>query len=251
MSVTLGRAVRAEWLKFGTLASNTITALAALALIVGLAVVLVAVRAVESTTSPGPALPITDLLTGVSWAQLLLAVLAVVAICSESASGTSRVSFLAVPTRWPVLLGKAAVVGAVSFLIGVLGAGGALAVGAAGGIDVGADAGLAIRLLVGSGVYLGALAVLGLGIGAVVRNLVGGILTVIGVLWLLPMLVVLIPVPEVQRLAAYLPAPAGGLLIAAESPTSSLPPWAGGAVLLAWAAAALVGAVIAVRARDV
>lgn len=244
--LTVGRAARAEWIKFGTLISYPVTAVAALSVIVVLAAVLVWARAGES------AVPSTvELLTGVSWAQLLLPVLAVVFICSEWASGTSRVTFLAAPTRWPVLLGKAAVVGAVSFLVGVLGAAGALLVGAAGGVEVGHDVGLAVRLVAGAGVYLGALAVLALGVGAIVRNLIGGILTVIGFLWVLPLLVALIPSPEVQRLVAYLPTPAGGLLISAETPASQLTPWAGGAVLLAWAGAALVGAVIVLRARDI
>ncbi|MDR6867903.1 ABC-type transport system involved in multi-copper enzyme maturation permease subunit [Microbacterium resistens] len=245
-SVTPARALHAEWLKFRTLASNPLTAFASLGMIVALSGVLVWARAGESvSTSP------VELLTGVSWAQLLLAVLAVVFVCSEWASGTSRVTFLAVPARWPVLLGKAAVVGAVSFVVGALGAAGALALGAAGGVEVSADTGLAIRLVLGAGVYLGALSVLSLGLGAIARNLVGGILTVIGFLWVLPLAVTLIPSPVVQRLIAYLPSPAGGQLLAVENPSAPLTPWAGGAVLLIWSCAALVGATIAVRVRDI
>lgn len=241
---TLGRAVRAEWLKFRTLRSHPATALAALAVIVLLAVVLVVVREDERSATS-----MQELLTGVSWAQMLLALLAVVGVCSEWSSGTSRVTFLSVPARWPVLLGKAAVAGSVSFAVGVVGAAASLAVGAAGGI--GEDAGLAIRLMLGSGAYLGGLSLLALGIGAVVRNLVGGILAAIGFLWVTPFAAALVPLTEVQRLVAYLPVPAGGRLIAAEGGEAALTPLAGGAVLLAWAAASLIGAAIALRARDV
>lgn len=257
----IGRALRAEWLKFGTLASHPITALSALAIIIGLAAVLVWTRAAESSAPTAP-----ELLTGASWAQLLLAVLAVVFVCSEWVSGTSRVTFLAVPRRWPVLLGKATVLGVVSFLVGALGAAGALGVGTLGvGTDVagrgadlasvaepaGADAGLAIRLVLGAGIYLGALAVLALGIGTLVRNLIGAILTSIGFLWVLPLAVTLVPVPAAQRIVAVLPVPAGGLLLVAEQLDSPLTAWGGVVVLLAWAGAALACAVLALRTRDI
>lgn len=244
--LTPGRAVRAEWLKFATLTANPVAASAALLMIVALAGVLVWARSGE------PAQPtMVELLNGVSWAQLLVAVLAAVFICSEWSSGTGVVTFLAAPTRWPVLLGKVSVMGTVAFLIGVIGASGALLVGAGGGVDPGTDPALAVRLVVGSGVYLAGLAVIAVGIGAVVRNLVAGILTVLGFLWLFPLAVTMIPSPQVQRLVAYLPSPAGGVLIAAENPTALLTPWAGAAVLLTWAGAAVLAAVIALRASDV
>ncbi|PKI89863.1 hypothetical protein CW368_11895 [Actinomycetales bacterium SN12] len=245
--VSVARVVRSEWVKFATLASNWITAAAAAAVIVLLAAVVVWARAADSSAVVMP-----DLLAGVSWAPMLLAVLATVAICSEWASGTSRVTFLAVPVRWPVLVGKAFVLGGISFLIGSIGAGCALAVGAvAGAVEVGADPSLAARLFVGTGLYLSALSVLAIGIGALVRNLVAGILTVIGILWVLPFVVAMIPVAEVQTLVAYLPTPAGGVLLGPEAAATTLTPWGGFAVLVAWSTTAFIAAVLALGARDV
>jgi ABC-2 type transport system permease protein len=245
-SLSATRVVRAEWTKFRTLPSNLITVTITFATIVGLAGVLLATIADDGT----PLAPI-DLLAGVSWAQFLPAVLGVVAICSEWAAGTSRPTFLAVPTRWPVLAGKVAVVGVVTFVAGTAGAAGALALGAAAGVDVGADPALVIRIVSGTGLYLGTIAVLALGIGAIVRNLVGSILTALGFLWIAPFAAAMIPVPEVQELATYLPTSAGVLLITPENPAVDLTPWGGYAVLLAWAATALAGALLALRARDV
>ncbi|MFM9597339.1 hypothetical protein ACKI1O_49345, partial [Streptomyces scabiei] len=91
-----GRVMRAEWVKFGTLISNPLTTLLAFLLITALAVVLVWARRNESAV---PA--ITELLTGASWAQMVVAVLAAVFACTEWSSGTSQVTFLAAPTRWP------------------------------------------------------------------------------------------------------------------------------------------------------
>lgn len=240
------RVVRAEWTKFRTLPSNLITVTITFGTIVGLAGVLLVTIADQDT-----ALAPIDLLAGVSWAQFLPAVLGVVAICSEWVAGTSRATFLAVPTRWPVLAGKAAVVGIVTCVAGSAGAAGALAMGAAAGVDVGADPALMIRVVSGTGLYLGTIAVLALGIGAVVRNLVGSILTAVGFLWIAPFIVAMIPVPEVQALASYLPTSAGVLLITPDNPAVELTPWGGYAVLLAWAATALAAALLTLQARDV
>lgn len=242
---TPARVMRAEWVKFGTLPSNPLTIFVAFALIAGLAVLLVFVRGTESATPT-----ITELLTGASWAQMLVAVLAAVFVCTEWSSGMSQVTFLAAPTRWPVLIGKAAVMGVTALLAGTLGAGGALAAGALGGVDVAAEMGLAVRIVFGTGLYLTGIAVLAVGIGVLVRNLIAGILTVIGFIWVLPLAITLITWEPVQHIVPYLPSPAGGLLIAAESPASELSPWGGGAVLFAWALAGLVAAALVLRHRD-
>lgn len=246
IGATPGRAMQAEWVKFGTLISNPLTVIVAFLLIAGLGVLLVWARATESITPTT-----TELLTGASWAQMLIAVLAAVFACSEWSSGMSRVTFIAAPTRWPVLLGKAVVMGVVAFLAGALGAGGALMAGAIGGVDVTADTELATRLVFGSGIYLAGIAILAVGIAVIVRNLIAGILTVIGFIWVLPLAVTLIPWDAIQHVVPYLPSPAGGLLIVAENPASQLSAWGGGAVLFVWAIASLLIAALVLRSRDV
>lgn len=245
------RAIHAEWIKFGSLPANRVAVVVASATIVALAAMLLSARANEGTApTPTP----TELLGGVSWAQLVLVVLAVVTVCSEWSSGTSRITFLAVPARWPVLAGKASVVGTVGLAAGAAGAAAALALGAvtapATGPDLSAEPALVARLIAGAGLYLGTLAVLALGIAAVVRDLAGSILAVAGFLWVAPFAVAMIPVPEVQELAPYLPTSAGVLLIAPDG-GGALTPWGGYAVLLAWTACALAAAVVTLRARDV
>lgn len=240
------RVMRAEWVKFGTLVSNPLTMFVAFLVIVGLAVLLVWARGTESMTPT-----MVELLTGASWAQMLVAVLAAVFACSEWSSGTSQVTFLAAPSRWPVLIGKAVVMGVTAWGAGALGAGGALVAGAIGGVDVAGEPGLAVRLVCGTGVYLAGIAILAVAIGVLVRNLVAGILAVIGFIWVLPLAITLVPWEPIQRVVPYLPSPAGGLLIAAEQPASELDPWGGGAVLLAWAVASLVAAAWVLRRRDV
>lgn len=240
------RAVRAEWVKFGSLPSHTVAAVLASATIVALAALLVTVRTSEGT-APTP----TELLSGVSWAQFVLVVLAVVTVCSEWSSGTSRTTFLAVPARWPVLAGKVTVVGAVGLVAGTAGGAGALALASAAGVDLGSAPALTARLIAGAGLYLGTLAVLALGIATIVRDLAGAVLTVAGFLWVAPFVAAMVPLAPVRELAPYLPTSAGVLLIAPETADAALTPWGGYAVLLAWTAAALAGAVVTLRTRDV
>ena len=242
------RAVHAEWVKFSSLPSNRITVAVTFATIVALAAMLLTAQDGDGAVPvPTP----TELLSGVSWAQFVVAVLAVVAICSEWASGTSKVTFLAVPTRWPVLAGKVTVVGVVGLLAGAAGGAAAFALASTMGIDLDSEPTLTIRLITGAGLYLGTIAVLALGIGAIVRDLAGSILAVVGFLWVAPFVIPMIPVPEVRELAQYLPVSAGVLLLAPDDAATTLTPWGGYAVLAAWTAAALAGAVIALRARDV
>jgi ABC-2 type transport system permease protein len=242
------RAVRAEWVKFCSLPSNPVTVTVAAAVIIGLAAMLLSAQAGDGAV---PAPTPTELLAGVSWAQFVLAVLAAVMICSEWASGASKITFLAVPTRWPVLAGKVAVVGVVGLVVGAAGGAAAFALASASGTDLGAEPALTVRLVAGSGLYLGTIAVLALGIGAIVRDLAGSILAVVGFLWVMPFVATMIPVPEVRELAVYLPTSAGVLLLAPDGAATELTPWGGYVVLLAWTAATLAAAVITLRARDV
>ncbi|WP_125099241.1 hypothetical protein [Leucobacter chromiireducens] len=249
---TAARAMRAEWVKFRTLHSYLVTSLSAFVLIVGMAAMLVWVR-----TGDAAAVTLTELLTGVSWAQLIVAVLATVFACGEWTSGTAQISFLAVPRRWHVLLGKAVALAGVAFGVGALGAGCAVALGVVVGQMTLGSASLGVRVALGAGVYLAGIAVLSAGIAVVVRNVVGAMLTVIGFVWGLPMGITLVPVVAVQRAASYLPAPAGGQLLAggrllADGPgAAALTPLAGGAVLWAWALASLVAAALVLHRRDV
>lgn len=240
------RALLAEWVKFGTLISNTLTLILAYVLIAGPAMLLVWVRGIESIATN-----LTELLTGVSWAQMLLAVLAAVFACTEWSSGMSQSTFLAVPTRWPVLVGKVVVMGVIAFLVGVLGAGSALIAGRIGGVDVAGAGEVAARLVCGAGVYLAGISIIAIAVGVMVRSLVAGILSVIGFVWVLPLGLTLIPWEPIQRIVLYLPYPAGGLLISPENPDSPLTPWAGGAVLFAWAVLGAIAATLVLRARDV
>jgi ABC-2 type transport system permease protein len=74
-----------------------------------------------------------------------------------------------------------------------------------------------------------------------------------GVLYVLPLAVLLSPDPDWQRLLWHVPPANAGLAVQATANLASLPlsPWAGLGVLTAWGAAALLAGGCCFRVRDV
>ncbi|WP_454151047.1 ABC transporter permease subunit [Microbacterium lacticum] len=181
--------------------------------------------------------------------QLLVAIPAVVFLASEYTSGSARVTFLAVPTRIPVLLGKQLAVAVPAAVAGVAGAG--IAFGGNALLDAHPEVWAAVRAVAGAGLYLAAIAALSVAVAAIIRSLVGATLTVAALLTVAPLIVTLIPIDWVQRTAAWLPTPAGQLVFLPDNPDASLSWWGGYLVLLAWTAGATFIAGVLLRARDV
>lgn len=119
-------ALAAETLKLWTLRSSQ--ALAAVALLVisssgallslGLRSRVTDLRFAGQTITAEP----MQFVDSVLWAQIVVAVIAVLAVTGEYTSGQAKLSLLALPTRWPWLAAKAIVLGALGFLIGMIGA---------------------------------------------------------------------------------------------------------------------------------
>jgi len=192
---------------------------------------------------------VTELITGLGLLMTLMLVLGVLIITTEFRHGTTGSTFLVTPRRWPVMLAK---LGA-CLLIGVV----------AGLLFVLVNGGLALSIYSGRGgtlppsseivdVYLGVvvsfalLAAFGLGIGAIVRNQVGAIITLLAWGFVVENLLFAF-VPSVGRFA---PVHAQDGLFGLTT-KHLLSPAAGAATLVAWTAAlAVVGAVLAAR-RDV
>jgi len=188
-----GSSIRAESIKFWSLRSNRI--LVALAILfVPLNAVLLSVSLGQRAESPDPRMRISSVdpvayLDSVLWLQLLIAVIAVLAVTSES-GGRIGASFLAVPTRLPILGAKVIVVGLVSFGIGVVGA-------AAGqllphlllsgtGVAFAADPADMLRGAISSGAYLGLIAAISLAVAVVAGNLIVALLVPLALYTIVP-----------------------------------------------------------------
>ena len=108
-----------------------------------------------------------------------------------------------------------------------------------------------LRAAFGSVLYLGLIALLSLGIGAVMRDTAVSTGIVLGLLYLPPLLAQLVSGPWRRHIQQIAPMTAG-LAIQATRNIRSLPisPWAGLGVLAAWAAGMLLIGLAVLKARD-
>ncbi|SEL66166.1 ABC transporter permease subunit [Nonomuraea pusilla] len=251
-------ALSSEWLKLRSLRS-TYQALgtAGLTMVLGAAWTLYVSSLADERGSVRAAPPEVGFLPLL---QISLAVLGVLAITSEYATGMIRTSVTVVPDRARLLLAKAVIVGlttlaaaetiqlvtyATSRLI-------------AGGHPLGfndTSLGDDLPMLLASGLSVAALALVGLGLGTVARSTAGATGAVVALLFVLPGLVTYLPAPWNTRVASLLlpslvPQIAGDRL-STRLGDGVLPPWAALAVLLAYPVAALVAGFLFLRRRDV
>lgn len=254
--VTQRRVLRLEWVKFTTLRSTWIAlAIAVLGTIAvgGLASWAIASR--WAHLGPDERLtfsPITQSLTGVYLAQLVIGVLGVLIISSEYSTGMIRATLAAVPRRLPVLWAKLAVFSTVTFVLMLATAFTAFLVGQAllGTHGTNLSAPNALRSVVGVAIYLTLVGVIAVCAGFIVRNTAGGIASVVGLIIVLPALAHVLPQSWQHNYIPYLPSNAGGALYTIHPDPGTLSPWAGLGVMCAWAAAFLIAAVVLLRRRD-
>jgi ABC-2 type transport system permease protein len=244
----LRRAVRAEWTKLRTVAGPAGLAGAAIAGMVALGALITTTIDVEDCASPDVCLEDTTLhsLTGVHIGQLLVAVLAVLAVSNEYASGMVRTTLSAMPGRLRVFTAKTVVVTGLVLGLGAVAALGSLLAGRI--ILPGngfAPPSLAdeptLRAVAGTVLYLVLIAMLGLGIALLVRDTAVSLTVVASLLYLLPILARFAPPDVAEFIVKYSPMTAGlSVQHTLRLDELLLGPWAGLGVLAAWAGVALV-----------
>ena len=181
-----------------------------------------------------------------------MAVLAVLVLSGEYGTGMIRVTFAARPQRITVLAAKAAVVTGLVLAAGSLAVLGSVLAGrlilpghgftaARGFPPLSLADGPVARAAAGSVLYLALIALLSLGVAAIVRDAAAAIGLVLGLLYLFPVVAQVLG-PQWYRHMEQIGPMSAGLAIQATTGLRSLPisPWAGLGVLAAWAAAALL-----------
>jgi ABC-2 type transport system permease protein len=254
-------ALHAEWTKIRTVAGPLWLLLGMIAATVALSA---GTTSVMTCTSAGCGGDMTKLsLTGVELGQALAAILAVLVISGEYSSGMIRTTLTAMPHRATVFAAKAITLTGVVAAAGTTAVLGSLLAGrlilprhgftaARGHSALSLTDGPTLRATAGSILYLTLIALLSLGIAAVVRDSATSIGVILGLLYLLPILSEVIGNPHWQRLLQQIGPMSAGLAIQATTDLHSLPlrPWAGLGVTAGWAAAALVAGNLLLRNRD-
>ncbi|GGM46557.1 ABC transporter permease [Dactylosporangium sucinum] len=251
MSTAL-HAVRAEWTKLRTTPGPAWLLLITATVTVALGA---AVSAAATCARAGCDLDAARLvLSGVYLGQAPVAVLAVLAVSGEHSTTLIRTTLTAIPNRPAVLAAKALVLAAavaavacLTVLASLLAAGSVLPTGRPSLAD-----GPVLRASAGTVAYLALIAVLSLGVAAAVRDSAAAIGTVLGLLYLPPVVTQMVSDPDLHRLLERAAPMSAGLAVQATTDLPQLPigPWAGLGVLAAWSAAALLTGTLLLRYRD-
>jgi len=248
----LRQAVRAEWTKLASLRSTKWTL--AVAAVGGLLVTLLSAHSASHHTHQWYQGfdPTNQALAGLAIGPLALGVLGVLAMTGEYGTGTIRSSLAAVPRRDTLLTAKVIVVGGLTLLVGEVLAFATFLFGqvllSAGGAPTAAlgQPGV-LRAVVLSGAFLALFALLGLGLGTLIRHTAGAIAAFAGVTLLWAILVQ----PISEHMTRFAPAIMFTNSVAAALPhENTVSPWVALLLMTAYCVAALgAGAAVLVR-RD-
>ncbi|HEY0260700.1 MAG TPA: ABC transporter permease [Lacisediminihabitans sp.] len=269
--VTFPGVLRSEWIKLRSLRS-TLWCLGLVVFIsVGFSALVAGVYHVENVAAvpveSGRQLQVLAATVGVSFSQLVAAVLGVLVITGEYSTGMIRSTFSAVPGRLAAYFAKLIVLALVVFLVSAvslaLSALVATAIFSSRGLHTDLFSGQVLLPLLGGACYLAMISMLAFSTGAIVRSSAGGIATVLGVLLVLPVVLSLTAsltqAKWVDNMTQFLPSQAGAKLYAFQptheaqvpSGTVSLDVWQGLLVLAAWVVVPLVVGAVLVKRRDV
>jgi ABC-2 type transport system permease protein len=258
----MSEALHAEWTKLRTQPG---TGWLLLGVVVATVIISATVSAAVSCSSRAAChVDVTKLsLTGTYLGQAVVAIVAVLAVSGEYATGMIRTTLAAMPHRTTVLAAKAAVVTAATLAAGTLAVLGSVLAGRlilpghgytpANGYPVLSLAdGTVVRAAAGTVLYLALIALLSIGVATAARDAAVAIGVVLGLLYLFPILTQVVGSPGVARHLQQIGPMTAGLEIQASTGLAHLPigPWAGLGVLAAWAAAALLAGALMLRVRD-
>lgn len=257
-----GGLLLAEWTKIRSVRSTAWTLALFVIVTIGITAGLTALI-VSSWGNPGSAQgdarividPVGFILgVGLEFGQLTICVLAVLLISTEYSTGVIRASLLAVPRRLPMLFAKIVVFAVMIFVLGEIVVFCSFFVGSAllhSKVAVSLSDPGVTRAVLGAGLYLTVLGIFALAIGALIRHTAGGIATVIGVVFVLPIITSFLPGSWGAHVNGYLPEQAGTTLLQSHpAPGQVLSPWQGFGVLCLWALVLLAAAGYLLKRRD-
>lgn len=264
--IVVTRALHAEWTKLRTVRSSGWLLLGVSALTIAVGALIVGSTRFDGCTPEAGGCDVDTArvaLAGVYVGQITAALFGVLVVSSEYATGTIRTTLAAVPHRSAIFLAKTAVVVGPVLLAAVLGVAASLlvarAVFPANGFTPArgypalsvADA-ATLRAAVGTALYLGLIALLGVGVALALRNAAAAIGVVLSLLFVFPILGTLVTEPRWREWLTEWSPMSAGLAVQATQGLEAMPvgPWQGLSVLAAYAGAALLVGGTLLEVRD-
>lgn len=257
--LTLTGTIRAEWLKLLSLRSTWWTLLITIAVMVLIALAQASsldlmLEGADGSLKPHGAEVITG---GYQFGMITIAVLGSLLMTGEYSSGMIRSTLAAVPTRLPVLVGKALALMVVTIAVSVMSILGSFLVAtpmlADHDLVPGLDDPETWQVFGGMTLLFLAVALLSLGLAAVLRHTAGAITAALGLLLVLPGVLQFITIDWVQDVISYMPLPAAMAFLDVSGVFGTnelLSAWQGVAVLGGYVVVALLAGVLCLRNRD-
>jgi ABC-2 type transport system permease protein len=193
--------------------------------------------------------------SGIAFAQLIIGSLAVLLMSSEFTTGMARSTFTAVPRRTPAFIAKLLVVTVCAFVVTV--ASSLLAYVATTpildnyGLDIDLGTEHSRRLLLVSGLYVAAVAAIGMSLGTLLRNSAGGIMSLVGLFFVVPIAFQLIPGDFFEEARKYLPDNLFQRIVAVTPAEDALEVWQAATWLGIWVVVPVLAAATVLKKRDV
>ncbi len=245
--------LRSEWTKFASLRSTWLTAVVTAVLGVGVGALASAGQARQYTGENWD--PTATSLTSITVAQLAIGVLGVLVITGEYATRTILSTVAAAPRRGNLLAAKATVLAAAAVVLGQLIGFASFFVGQAVIVAGGAPHATlgqpdVLRAVIGSGLYLAAIGLLGLGLGTVFRSTAGAIGALVSITLLIRALAQALPETWATWMDEYWPTAAGEQVVTVLRAPDTMGPWPGFAVLCGFVAAICAAGYGVLRTRD-
>lgn len=190
LKVTQGRVIKSEWLKFRTLRSSWLLLILGIGALAGTGIALSWSTIADWSHMHPRELdrlnPLADSLVGFQLAQLFVGVLGIILIAGEYSTGMIRSSLGAVPKRLPVLWAKTLVVAVLTFMTmlpaSLVAFFASQKILSSKHIQTTWTAPHVSRSVIGVALYLTVVAILGVGLGALIRNIAGAIATFVGIM---------------------------------------------------------------------
>jgi len=235
-----------EWLKLRSVRSTPAILAIFTAGMIGLSILVLKNEHYSSMSAADRATfdPTNDGFTGLILGQLAFGVLGVLAITSEFSSGMIRSTLGAVPRRPLVLAAKAAVAGAVMLIAGEILAFVTFVIGEA---ALGSSAPHAtfgqpgvLRAVLMAGAYPALIGLIGLGLGAIIKNTAAAISALVGLVFVVPLILVPLGAHLQHAIGKFLPMiMASNSLVAVKPVPDNLAPGVAFGLLCLYAVAAL------------
>jgi len=253
LAIRASDVLTSEWTKLRSVRSTYWTLLIVGVAPIGLSAIVALTLATQPAAGRSQIDPLLPSFIGLEYAVLAIGVLGILAFSSEHATGLIRTTFAAVPRRRAVLAAKAAVAGTVAFIVGELVSFASFFLVQA--ILSGHHRGLSVShpgvpgAVLAEGILLFVCAMVGVGLGAMIRHAAGAVAALVGLIYL-PAVLGLLPAPWNDRIGRFTLFYAAQQVVALHPRTDLFSPALSMLVLIAWPAAALLTAALLITRRD-